>query len=466
MVAPKLTLQEALTGWDPTPVAARLAAAAQQRAEVLRLHPLDGCSELPVERYALGGDRETFCYLMEYGTPDLGGIGGGSARKHLIYRRSHDGSWYVDNRLPSLADGWNRVRNGFVRALDLASSRDFAALESVEPLNWAPALSAKTLATYFPDGFVPISSHTAQQHFWALLDGEGEIGWGATGSRQLLELCRTKPGLADLPPVELMRFLYTWADPRETRRVVKIAPGPNAKYWTECRDGGYICVGWDEVPNLAEFDSKDEFKARFFEAYKDLYNAEAKRSAKANEVWTLRELEPGDLVIANRGTAEVLAIGTVQEPGYEWRPERPEFQHTVRVQWDESYAQHIDPIKSWATVTVAKVPYTVLHRLEGGRGGGHELDGFPPPVTPIEPIFGEIESALDRRGQTILYGPPGTGKTYTANRFAVWWLRHLAGDTGAGQVLVDKDVMAKAEREYSTTRTERRVWWVGSRDRA
>lgn len=460
MGAPKLTLQEALAGWDPAPVAAQLAAAAQQRAEVLRLHPLDGWSALPVEQYALGGDHETFCYLMEFGTPDLGGIGGGSARKHLIYRRSQDGSWYVDKRLPSLPDGWNRVRDGFVRALDLAASRDYAALESVEPLNWAPALSAKTLATYFPNDFVPISSHTAQQHFWTLLDGDGEIGWGPTGSHQLLELCRTKPGLADMSPVELMRFLYGWADPRETRRVVKIAPGPNAKYWTECRDGGYICVGWDEVPNLAEFDSKDEFKARFFEAYKDLYNAEAKRSAKANELWTLRELEPGDLVIANRGTAEVLAIGTVLEPGYEWRPERPEFQHTVRVQWDESYTQRIDPIKSWATVTVAKVPYTVLHRIELGRGGGHEPEAFPPPVTPIEPIFGEIEAALDRRGQTILYGPPGTGKTYTANRFAVWWLRHLAGDSGAGQVLVDKEVMAKAEREYSTTRTERRVWWV------
>ena len=138
------------------------------------------------------------------------------------------------------------------------------------------------------------------------------------------------------------------------------------------------------MPNLAEFDSKDEFKARFFEAYKELYSAEAKRSAKANEVWTLRELEPGDLVIANRGTSGILAIGTVVEPG-EWRPDRPEFQHTVRVDWDESYAQSIEPIKSWATVTVAKVPYTVLHRIESGRGAVTPGSVPSSPVAPVEP---------------------------------------------------------------------------------
>ena len=254
---------------------------------------------LAVERYALGGDHETFCYLMEFGSPALGGIGGGSARKHLIYRKSQDGSWYFDRRFTSLEGGWDAVRTGFVRAFEMAEQRDYGSLEGVVPLNWAPALAAKTLSVYFPNDFLPIFSHTAQQHFWELLGGAGDIGWGATGARQLLDLCRSQPGLADKPPIEMMRFLYDWADPRETRRVVKIAPGPNAKYWSECRDGGYICTGWDEVPNLAEFDSKDEFKARFFEAYKELYSAEAKRSAKANEVWTLRELEPGDLVIAN-----------------------------------------------------------------------------------------------------------------------------------------------------------------------
>lgn len=460
MVAPRKSLADALAAWDPASVSLKLAAAEEQRLSVERLFPMDGWTNLPVERYALGGDHETFCYLMEFATPELGGIGGGSARKHLIYRRSSDGSWYFDRRFASLEEAWASVREGFVRMFDFVSRGDFSALEGRESWNWAPALVGKAVYTYFPDAIVPIYSHAAQQHFWELLGGQGKVPWGPAGSHQLLELARTIPGLDNLHPIELMRFLYGWADPGETRRVVKIAPGPSGKYWPDCRDGGYICIGWDEVPNLAEFDSKDEFKARFFEAYKDLYKAEAKRSAKANEVWTLRELEPGDLVIANRGTSEVLAVGTVVEPGYEWRPERPEFRHTVRVAWDESYAQPIESIPSWATVTVAKVPYTVLHRIERGRGHGGVDDDLRPPVIPVEPVFHDIESALARRGQVVLYGPPGTGKTYTANRFAVWWLRHLAGDADAARVLADKDLMTKAERGLSTTKTEQRVWWV------
>lgn len=47
-------------------------------------------------------------------------------------------------------------------------------------------------------------------------------------------------------------------------------------------------------------------------------------SRKANELWTLMELAAGDKVIANRGTSEVLAIGTVNDDGYAWRPERNE----------------------------------------------------------------------------------------------------------------------------------------------
>ncbi len=69
--------------------------------------------------------------------------------------------------------------------------------------------------------------------------------------------------------------------------------------------------------------------------------------------------------------------------------------------------------KSWATVTVAKVPDTLLKTIVGGRGSE--------PIV-VDPVYGRVAAALERKGQLILYGPPGTGKTYQARRFAVWWL--------------------------------------------
>ena len=176
-----------------------------------------------------------------------------------------------------------------------------------------------------------------------------------------------------------------------------------------------------------------------------------RRGRKGNELWTLNELEPGDLVVANRGISKVLAIGEVVEPGYRWADERSEYRHTVAVKWDTSYAQSVAPQKRWATVTVAKVPDTLLKEIVHGKGPG--------PVV-VDTVYGRIAAALERKGQLILYGPPGTGKTYQARRFAVWWLSKKIGRKGADAVLGDSDRLREAERELATSQVSSRVWWI------
>ena len=114
-------------------------------------------------------------------------------------------------------------------------------------------------------------------------------------------------------------------------------------------------------------------------------------------------LKSGDKVIANRGTSEVLGVGTVTDAGYAWRPDRDEYRHTVGVDWDTSFARRIDPVSKWGTTTVAKVSPSLYQAITGT---------VAPPVE-VDPIYVEIEQALRRRGQVILYGPPGTGKTYS-----------------------------------------------------
>jgi 5-methylcytosine-specific restriction protein B len=216
-------------------------------------------------------------------------------------------------------------------------------------------------------------------------------------------------------------FLYEWADPRPpTTTILKVAPGENAKYWDECLAGGYICIGWEDVGDLSEYGSEEEFRAAFEGAYTAEYKGnKSKISAKANEVWRFYQLEPGDLVVANKGIKEVLAVGTVTDEGYRWRDERTAFQHTVAVKWDTAYAQTLTkPEKSWGTVTVAKVSAGLWKSLQpSGTAGLPESK-----IVPADPLFTEIAGLLGRKGQVVLYGPPGTGKTYTSLRFALWWL--------------------------------------------
>lgn len=139
-------------------------------------------------------------------------------------------------------------------------------------------------------------------------------------------------------------------------RIVKIAPGDKGRFWEDCLEGGYICVGWDAVGDLRRFDSKDEFNNGFEEAYSEEYKSHTSQiTIKAKELWTLMELEPGDMVVANEGTSKVLGVGTVTEAGYDWRPDRAEYKHVVYVDWDTSYAKQIPEQGRWAFVTVADV---------------------------------------------------------------------------------------------------------------
>jgi 5-methylcytosine-specific restriction protein B len=237
----------------------------------------------------------------------------------------------------------------------------------------------------------------------------------------------------------------------------EIAPGENARFWDDCLKGGYICVGWDEVGDLREFESKEAFRAAFAARFLSLYNGnKGANTKKSNELWTLMELEPGDVVVANKGQSKVLGVGQVIEPGYEFRPERPEFKHTVRVKWDTSYAKDIPAQGLWGVTTVAKVPpdlYTLITRKKGGP-----TPALPPP--PVEKIYSELSAALERKGQVILYGPPGTGKTYIARRFAAWWLLQHGGTADAHVVLGDRERFKTEERRLSTAEISRRVFWA------
>jgi 5-methylcytosine-specific restriction protein B len=192
MAAPRLSIAEALERWAQ---ASRVyaARAEAQRSEVTTRFPLEAWPTMRVEDYALGvGNPETFCRWMEFKTQDCGGIGGGSAKKHLIFRRA-SGEWYFQKKYASLDNAWTAVRDGFVRAFDLAASDKVLDIEGVEPLSQAPSLSGKAVYMYFPDRTLPIYGHPAQEHFWRLLSGTGNIRMGAPGARQLLDLARSRP---------------------------------------------------------------------------------------------------------------------------------------------------------------------------------------------------------------------------------------------------------------------------------
>lgn len=440
-----LRIREALATWDREEAAKKVAEAERSRIEFVDLFPLDIWPTMPLERYALGQTYEggTASWWLEFNTRHVASMSGGSAGKHLIFLSGNE--WYYPKRYQSAEEAWESVRAGFVEVFSLAERGEIDAIRNVEAFYGAPALRTKAIYMYFPDLVIPVCSFTHVHHFLDVLAQDYDANWVLGSNVKLLRTLRTFPELTAMSTQELMLFLYHWADPRSAKQVVKIAPGERASYWDDCLANGYVCVSWDEVGDLSLFANKDEFRQEFGRHFP--YNGHrATISRKANELWTLMTLEPGDKVIANRGTSEILAVGTVNETGYRYLTDRDEYRHTLGVDWDTSFARSVDPIGAWATSTVSKVNIAQYRKLFGeSTSVGSTAD------VAVDDVYSDIEQAFLRRGQVVLYGPPGTGKTYIARRAAVWFHERGNSAESASSLLADDDLLYGREQALAET---------------
>lgn len=408
-----MNIRNAIAEFDREALSDTLAAAETERQEVLKRYPLGDWPTLPLTRYALGlgaeGDPLTYCRLIEFGTPDLGSIGGGSALKHMIYRHN-SGEWKLAaNLVGSDVDvAWERLRGEFVHAFDAVGRADFSALDDLWVLQSGQSLATKSLSVYFPEHFLPIASGSHLRAFVEALGGVPERNAPAWRlNRQLGEIVRQDPVLREWNPIEVMRFLYATADPREKKRTVwKIAPGRDAKYWDDCVRGEYICVGWDDVGDLGQYTSDNELKLALDEHWPE---ATGGNLAKARNLLAFRDFQVGDRVVANRGMTHVLAIGTVTG-GYRFDDSRIELKHVVPVAWDMSYKQDLPEQQRGWVPTFAKVPEKLFAQFLLAAPGTAASDVS----TEVPEEVSQLLAVLERKKQAILHGPPGTGKTRLA----------------------------------------------------
>ncbi len=159
-------------------------------------------------------------------------------------------------------------------------------------------------------------------------------------------------------------------------RAVKIAPGKHAKYWKDCLANDHICVGWGEVGNLKDYSSEAELRDAV-NRYQYDGKAPGRASSTAWQLWTLRHLQPGDKVIANRGKSVVLRVGTVTGNGRE--PYRYDadhrYEHIVPVDWGASTEpKKIRSQKEWSD-TVVDVPAELYKLITGSLPADFGLDG-------------------------------------------------------------------------------------------
>ena len=208
--------------------------------------PLESWPQLTFDDYSLNTPdyRNSYSYFLEWGTPDLGSISGGSSHKHVIFKRDY-GEWSYPSGYGSVESAWEALKSGFIKMFDLARQGDWTSTSEIDILRGAKVVRLKSLFLYFPDEVLPVYS---RDHLVYLaqkfdLDTSGDV---IDINRRILHSLKNHPDLAGLDSLTLAGFLYTGLRlparaPRSTGRLrpaSRAASGTSAATADTCVSGG------------------------------------------------------------------------------------------------------------------------------------------------------------------------------------------------------------------------------------
>jgi len=182
-------------------------------------------------------------------------------------------------------------------------------------------------------------------------------------------------------------------DPMQKIRYWLYAPGEGAKKWDEFYSKGIMAIGWNELGDLNQYNSKKEIADKLIES-------DPKGGTKKNDTITnfsfKETISVGDIVIAKKGKNDYLGYGIV-DSDYFYDDSQEYYKKCRRVNWKKNgiWKEDGGPIVLKTLTDITKYPEYVdkLIKLIG-----------------IEAKTSSVQISIPLN--TIIYGPPGTGKTY------------------------------------------------------
>ena len=206
------------------------------------------------------------------------------------------------------------------------------------------------------------------------------------------------------------------------------SPGDSASKWDEFYSNGIMCMGWDEIGDLSQYNSKEEIK----NALKEKRDPSLTYKNVAHALWQFaQELKPGDIVFVKKGLHTLVGRGFV-ESKYYYDENRKEYKHVCKVNWTHN-GEWEHPGQAVMKVLTDITQYTdyVKNLLEivndndileedekEQKYSAYTKDDFLSDVYMTNESYNNLVRLLENKKNIILQGAPGVGKTYIAKRLA------------------------------------------------
>lgn len=214
-----------------------------------------------------------------------------------------------------------------------------------------------------------------------------------------------------------------------TNRYWLYAPGEGSYMWEEFYKSGIMAIGWGEIGNLLDFNSKESIKEKMKEIYDE--NLSYKNSAHAT--WQFaNEMKIGDVIFVKKGMHEIIGRGVVISD-YEYDMDREDtFKNIRQVDWTHKGKWQHPGQAAMKTLTDV-TPYTdYVEKIEllfenESEEDMEEIEKIYPPYTKdnfledvymSEDEYEKLVNIIRFKKNIVLQGAPGVGKTFAAKRFA------------------------------------------------
>ena len=107
------------------------------------------------------------------------------------------------------------------------------------------------------------------------------------------------------------------------------APGEGAHLWEDCRKDGVMVIGWSELGDLSQYESREAMRDQM----RQEYGLEGSYMNASLATWEFtNEMQVGDIVFVKKGRSVILGRGVV-EGEYVYDEQRGEYCNTRKVKW-------------------------------------------------------------------------------------------------------------------------------------